>query len=182
MKTQDYWTITDPAKFLTSELLAKVRKYFEVWCYKEKEDELDTQFPAPKEDLIVSFNKNYEPDSEYIGKSYNETVAMFPDKKFMTIRQYLILVVYVWETENKHLDIKGWTRTSSLWSDGYLVLCIWHDAYTALYLTHGSRDYHSPHYGFREAVSLNPQPSFSTLTPSNKETPRKAVKIINKII
>jgi hypothetical protein len=48
------------------------------------------------------------------------------DTSYMTMRQYLLLCIYVWETEKQHLDVIGWTRTSSLWSVGRLVDGRWY--------------------------------------------------------
>lgn len=151
-----HWTITDKKDVKTSEILAKVRELFPVYVYDEKD--LDKQFPAPKKDLTLNFKKSYEADPEHKNKSYDDFMAE-KDRTFMNIRQYLLLCIKVWKEEKKHLDVVGWTRLSSLWSDGYLVYGYWYDAYAELYLFDGSRAHRNPDDGPRSAVSLDPQSS-----------------------
>ena len=122
LEESEYWTITDSASESTYQILGKARSLFSVYCYDEKN--LDTQFPAPKKDIIVSFKKNIEPDQEHRNKSYEDFMNE-AGKNFMDFRQYLLLCIHVWETERQHLDVMGWTRTSSLWSDGGLVRGGW---------------------------------------------------------
>lgn len=146
----DYWTIIDRSSEKTSEIVAKARSLFSVYLYDEKN--LDKQFPAPQKDVIASFRKSIEPDEEHRNKSYND--FMSENKSYMTTRQYLLLCIHVWETERKHLDIVGWTRTSSLWSDGYLVRGGWGEDDSKLCLDDGGCDYGNADGGPREQISL----------------------------
>jgi hypothetical protein len=134
-KSLEYWTITDKASEKTSEILAKARSLFDVYVYDEKD--IDAVFPAPKKDITVSFKKSIEPDEEHRNKSYNDFMSE-KDTSYMTMRQYLLLCIYVWETEKQHLDVIGWTRTSSLWSDGRLVDGYWFGGLSGLRLDDGS--------------------------------------------
>lgn len=162
----NYWTTTDPANTPTSELIKQARELFEnVYIYDE--ENIDTQFPAPEKDITISFLKSYEPDAVHLGKSYDDFIAE-KDKTYMTMRQYLILAMYVWKTEQKHLDEKGWTRTSSLWYDGRLVSGSWFPGDSELDCSGGRRDDRDADGGPREVRILEPL-SYEPFKLNNKE-------------
>lgn len=143
----EFWTLTDFANEPTSKIIEHARKLFPVYFYDEKDT--DKQFPAPEKDIKFSVKKSIEPDEEHRNKSYDDFIAE-KNKQYINFRQYLLLFIFVWETENKHLDIAGWTRTSSLWVGGYLVGGHWSEGGSKLYLSSGDRDGRDAGHGPRE--------------------------------
>ncbi|MDO8591137.1 MAG: hypothetical protein Q7R65_04150 [bacterium] len=91
-----------------------------------------------------------EPDKVHLGKSYDD--AMAQKMTFLNPKEYLLASGFHRFVKNYFMDRKGWTRTSSLWSDGYLVDGYWSDADAKLYLSIGFRDGCYPDCGPREAV------------------------------
>ena len=91
-----------------------------------------------------------EPDDIHRNKSYDD--AMGQNLTFLNPKEYLLASGFHRYTKKYFMDRNGWTRISSLWSDGYLVNGYWSDAYTGLCLSYGDRDNHAPDDGLREAV------------------------------
>lgn len=140
-------TIIDKSTEKTSEILAKARSLFSVSCYDE--EGLDIQFLAPEEDLTVLFLDSIESDPKHKGKSYNDFIVE-KDRSYMTMRQYLLMFIKVYQESGKCLDRKGWTRTASLWSDGSLVYGHWCSDFSGLWLHGGYRDGRDADDGPRE--------------------------------
>ncbi len=68
---------------------------------------------------IFAHSGEDEPDAKYRGKSYDDATALgFP---FASAKEYLLMTGFHKFVKGYFMDKKGWTRTSSLWSDGYLV-------------------------------------------------------------
>lgn len=57
-----------------------------------------------------------EPDADHRGKSYDDFIA--EGATYMTIDEYMLVHQFMWWKFNIHLDVKGWTRTSTLDSVG----------------------------------------------------------------
>jgi uncharacterized protein YktA (UPF0223 family) len=91
-----------------------------------------------------------EPDQAHLGKSYDD--AMAANMIFMNSREYLLATGFHRFTRECFMDVKGWTRTSSLWSDGRLVNGYWDSDDSKLYLRYGNRDYRNSGYGPRELI------------------------------
>lgn len=91
-----------------------------------------------------------EPDDIHRNKSYDD--AMSQNLIFLNPKEYLLVSGFHRYVSGHFMDRKGWTRTSSLWSDGYLVYGSWSDANAELYLNDGNRDLRHSDYGPREAV------------------------------
>jgi hypothetical protein len=53
-------------------------------------------------------------------------------------------------TKGYFMDKVGWTRTSNLWSDGYLVHGLWRGGHSELWLSNGYRDSRHSDSGPRE--------------------------------
>lgn len=177
--TNKFWTITDNKNMKTSELIEEAKKLFKnVYIYDEKD--IDKQFPPPKETYTVKFRASIEPDKEHLAKSYNDFMAE-KDKKWMTMRQYLILAMQVYKQTGEYLDVEGWTRTSDLWSDGGLVCGDWRDADSWLCLSGGSRDRRSSGRGPRESVLLEPSPLYPSEPSGLHERVQKLEEFRNKI-
>ena len=105
MKTKtDIFTITDEGKLSTSELLQKCRDKFPVWSYWDDED-LDKDFPKPKEATTRCFKKNIEADEENANKSAND----LKQEDQITIRERIIIELAYFEETGEHLDKDNWT-------------------------------------------------------------------------
>lgn len=153
MKKTNMWTIQDLSTVKTSEILVEARKLFPVWIPSFYENNIDTELSPPIESVEVSFAKNIESDPGHKGKSYDDFLSE-KDKTYMTARQYLLLAIHVFKELGEHLDVKGWTRTSSLWSDGYLVHGSFRPTYREVCLSPGYRAYRNSDYGPREQLKL----------------------------
>lgn len=79
-----------------------------------------------------------EPDTTHLGKSYDDATA---EKMIFANSVEYLLMTGLHKFEKSHfMDKKGWTRTSSLWSDGDLVGGGWGDSSRRLCLNCGIRD------------------------------------------
>lgn len=106
-------TITDGPGKKTSELVEECKKLFKVWSTYSYE-ELDKFCPEPKETITKVYKESIEPDC--LNMSYND--AMEKGIHFMSARERIILELQYFKETGKGLDIKGWTITSTLDSDG----------------------------------------------------------------
>lgn len=91
-----------------------------------------------------------EPDDVHRNKSYDDGMAQ--NLIFLNPKEYLLVNVFHRYTKGYFMDKKGWTRTSSLWSGGYLVRGDWGGADAGLCLYYGDRGGRFPGGGPREAV------------------------------
>lgn len=148
---EEYWIVTDYPQIKTSDLIKEAKEILSNVCIYD-ESNIDTQFPAPKEMEIGKFRKSIEPDKEHLGKSYDDFIA--EKKEWMSLRQYLILALQVFKTTGEHLDVKGWTRTSNLWSDGCLVRGDWYGGTSELRLGLGGQGPRGSVCGPREKINL----------------------------
>ena len=89
-----------------------------------------------------------EPDAQHLGKSYDDAIAS--GMLFLNAKEYLLVSGFHRWLKGHFMDKKGWTRTSSLWSDGFLVRGRWFEALRSLYLSDGYRGYCRPEDGPRE--------------------------------
>lgn len=89
-----------------------------------------------------------EPDAKHLGKSYDD--AMEVNMTFMNPKEYLLATGFHRWLKNHFMDVKGWTRTSSLWSDGGLVCGFWSPSSGRLCLNFGIRDSRFSDSGPRE--------------------------------
>lgn len=91
-----------------------------------------------------------EPDDIHRNKSYDD--AMAQNLIFLNPKEYLLVSGFHRYVSGHFMDRKGWTRTSSLWSGGFLVNGRWLDADAKLCLYDGYRDGRYSDDGPREAV------------------------------
>lgn len=91
-----------------------------------------------------------EPDDIHLNKSYDD--AMAQNLIFLNPKEYLLVSGFHRYTRGHFMDLKGWTRTSSLWSGGFLVSGSWSGAGAKLYLLRGNRGSRHSDGGPREAV------------------------------
>lgn len=89
-----------------------------------------------------------EPDAKHLGKSYDD--AMQANMTFMNPKEYLLATGFHRWLKDHFMDVKGWTRTSSLWSDGDLVYGRFDSGSSKLCLNDGDRDDRDPDGGPRE--------------------------------
>ena len=101
-----------------------------------------------KELYVFSHRGRAKPDTDHLVKSYNDAVK--ENMLFLNSLEYLLCIGFHMWKHGKCMDAKGWTRTSSLWSDGDLVDGGWDPSNRGLYLSSGNRDDRSPSSGPRE--------------------------------
>ena len=90
-----------------------------------------------------------EPDAKHLGKSYDDAMAV--NMTFMNPKEYLLATGFHRFMNKDHfMDVKGWTRTSSLWSAGYLVDGYWDPSDGELDLCNGYRAHRGSGSGPRE--------------------------------
>lgn len=115
--------IKERPELKTSELLNLCRDKFKVSCYLSDE-EMDRQFPTPKEATERYFLNSVEPDKKTLGLSANQAD---PDKKGITLRERIIMELEYFEKTGKHLDIDNYTLCSgSRDADGYVPNATWY--------------------------------------------------------
>ena len=91
-----------------------------------------------------------EPDAKHLGKSYDD--AMQIGMTFMNPKEYLLATGFHRWLKGHFMDVKGWTRTSSLWSAGGLVRGDWVPSDGWLCLDVGFRGNRNMGNGPRELV------------------------------
>lgn len=151
--------IVNNPKVKTSELMQQLRDKFPVFSYWNDE-ELDKEFPAPKEETTRYFKKQVEPD--ILGKSAND----MKDMQICTFRERLIMELEYFNETGEHLDIKGWTMTSSHTSDGLVASAHWDDSWFSAFWFYA--DCRNDDAGGRSVVSLEPSPLLPSLESAIK--------------
>jgi hypothetical protein len=89
-----------------------------------------------------------EPDANHLGKSYDDAIKK--GLVFANPLEYLLMTGFHMWKHKKWMDVKGWTRTSSLWSDGGVVDGCWSLSDRELCLAYGNRADRSTSAGPRE--------------------------------
>lgn len=89
-----------------------------------------------------------DPDAQHLGKSYDDAVEV--NMTFMNPKEYLLATGFHRWLKKYFMDLKGATRTSSLWSDGGLVGGYWLPSNGGLGLYGGDRDDRDSGSGPRE--------------------------------
>lgn len=143
-----------PAHLTNEQLFALCEKYFPSWKYYDNLDENTAEQSRPDGTYVVGYRGGIEPDLEHRKKSYD--IAMGQGLIFLNPKERLIAElryavpdgVYL----NRHLDVRGWTITSSLASDGYAFDARWHPGNRGFRVTGCYRSYADPGCGPREAV------------------------------
>ena len=104
--------------------------------------------PRPKGTYVFAHRGCDEPDDIHLKKSYND--ATKEKLLFVNTKEYLLITGFHRWKHKKWMDEKGWTRTSSLWSDGRLVSGYWFPSSGELCLNDGLRDGRDVDCGPRE--------------------------------
>ena len=151
--TDDYWQVTDDGKLKTSELLAKCKEKFAVYCFWNDKD-LNRNFPPPVELTTRYFKKNVEADKEHTNKSANDLDKL--GVKGITLRERLILESQYFHETGKHLDIGNVTLCAgSRGFDGGVPGVDWGTASRGLCVHWCSPDDRNARLRARAAVSLD---------------------------
>ena len=109
----------------------------------------DAEQTRPAGIYVISHRGGDDPDVEHHGKSYDD--AAESKMLFMSAKEYLLATSFHRWSTGHFMDKKnGWTRTSSLWSDGSLVEGCWTEQDHGLVLGSGDRDDRDPSCGPRE--------------------------------
>ncbi len=95
-------TITDNAQLKTSELMDLLRKEVGVSSSWSNE-ELNKNFPVPKEATTRHFKDSREPDT--LGKSWDDMQGT----PIMTLREYILAQLQWKKEKGRWMDEKGWT-------------------------------------------------------------------------
>lgn len=142
--------IRDEAKLKTSEIFAQCTALFPTWSYYDTE-ELDKEFPIPKEPTKRYFLNEQEPDKTTLGKSTSEAD---PKMKGIKLRELLLLELAYFKETGNHMDIKGVTFCSgSRSSDGGVLGARWnHGGFRVSWYR---LDSSGSGCGIRSAVSLD---------------------------
>ena len=104
--------------------MAECKTLFDVYSYYDDE-QLDKDFPVPKEITTRYFKNNIEADEEYKNMSAKDLEA----KKIegITLRERLLLEIQYFKETNKHLDMGSITLCSgSRDSDGFVPCVNWY--------------------------------------------------------
>lgn len=172
--------IKDNHKIKTSKMMDEFKKKFSTNVYWNNE-ELDKNFPAPKESTEREFKDEKEP--EMLGKSYNQIYEEVGDR-MMTFREYLIAFEQYYDKTGNYLDNKNITifRDKLPGDEGVARGC-WDvgGAQAEFYWLY--RYNCIPRIGARVEISLNPSSSIPlTLSMSDLCILKSAKDIINKIL
>lgn len=110
-------------------------KYMDGSIVKKKKSEQE----RPTETYVFAHKGGAEPDAEHLGKSYDDFIA--EGAVYLTIDEYMLIEQFMWLKFKIHLDVKGWTRTTTLDSDGCVMFGRWYAGGCELsWLNRGGRD------------------------------------------
>lgn len=152
----------------TSEIMELMKKKFNVWSYYNNE-QLDKDFPAPKEATERYFLDSVEPDSETLGLSTKEAEA----KGFtngITLRERMLLELEYFERTGNHLDIKGVTLCGgSRYSDGGVPRVDWYLDDQEVSVSWYGVDYSFATGGLRSCVNIEKEVVLKDETNKDKQ-------------
>jgi len=139
--------ITETTK-KTSELMDNLRKKFSVYSYWDN-DELDKNFPVPKETTTREFTDTQE-STDFKGNSWNEM-----DKtNMMTLREYILFFQAYYEKYKKYPDEIGWTVFKDSLSDDWVANGCWSPGSREVGFGWNNSGNRYAYYGARVAISL----------------------------
>lgn len=117
--------IEDDGKLKTSEILNECRKLFKVWSFYSDE-QLDKDFPPPKNPTSRKFKNVQEADEDLKDKSANDLKK--EGIEGITLRERLLFELAYFKETGKHLDINNLTLCSgSRYSVGNVPCVGWSD-------------------------------------------------------
>ena len=104
----------------------------------------------PKGLYVFAHRGGDESDKQYLNRSYN--TGILTGRPFANALEYLLMTGFHKFTKGYFMDRKGWTRFSSLWSDGNLVGGQFIRSKDELRLRRGFPGSCKPNCGFRELL------------------------------
>lgn len=145
-----------PLEMSEDEIFDGLVKSFGVSFYKYKDSiskninhaEQDKIQPRLSTDYIFAHTGSQESDARHKGKSYND----FSSEKthYMIAAEYYLVAGFYRFVTGQWMDVKGWTRTATLWGDGSLLCGRRHLSPTELYASNGIRSSRHSGLGPRE--------------------------------
>lgn len=144
-----------PSDLDEDQIFSRLTTYFKVKQYAWKSPvasniNRNVEQKRPQGLYVFAHRGGDEPDANHLGKSYDDGVA--ESMTFMNPKEYLLATGFHRWLKDHFMDAKGWTRTSSLWSDGHLVGGRFYPGGGWLCLFYGNRDFRNPDRGPRELV------------------------------
>lgn len=144
-----------PADLDEDQIFSRITTYFKVGQYAYQSPvasniNREVEQKRPQGLYVFAHVGGDEPDAKHLGKSYDDAMAV--NMTFMNPKEYLLATGFHHWLKDHFMDVKGWTRTSSLWSDGYLVSGRFFPSSGKLYLYFGGRAGRGPGSGPRELV------------------------------
>lgn len=122
------------------EMIENIASFFNVnECRYKKNDNIQKMQQRPSGIYAFSYAETDEPDNKHCGKSQNDALKdcfLFADHI-----EYVLMTAFYKFTKGKFMDVKGWTSTSSRWSDGRLLDGRCHSGNFGLVLDDGDVDY-----------------------------------------
>ncbi len=139
----------------TSEIMAEMKSLFPVWSYYD-DDELDRDFPPPKEITTREFPYSVEPAELNVSAKDGD-----PNMTGITLRERMLMEIQYFKETGNHLDVVGWTICSgSRFSDGGVPCVDFHGAHDEVNVYWYGVDGSDPAGGLRQPVlPSNPFPS-----------------------
>ena len=137
----------------TAVIMERIISHFKVGQYVWKTLEegamiRDLSQKRPQGMYVFAHTGSDEPDTKHRKKSFDD----FTSEKLQCMdpsEYFLSTGFHMWK-HSRWMDVKGWTRLSSLWSVGYAVCGDFHPGNQRLYLCDGLRDYRGADAGPRE--------------------------------
>lgn len=160
-------TIKDDGKTKTSELMALLKKKFDVWSYWDQD--LDKNFPVPEKPTSRKFKLEKE-CTDLKGQSRNDMEKH--SAELMTLREYILYFEAYYEQTEEHIDKDGWTIFQDRLPDGGVACGRWYPHDRDVGFSWYGADRRCSSRGARLAISLNS----SKLVPLPLETRVKVLE------
>lgn len=131
------------------EMMENIASFFQINEYRyKKNDKIQKMQQRPSGVYAFAYGETDEPDDKHRNKSQND--ALKEGFLFADHIEYVLMTAFYRLTKGKFMDVKGWTRTSSRWSDGFLVFGYGLSGVSRLDLDNGCVDDSHPGKGPRE--------------------------------
>lgn len=143
-----------PSDLDEDQIFSRITTYFKVGQYAYQSPAAsninrEVEQKRPQGLYVFAHCGGDEPDAKHLGKSYDD--AMGQSMQFLNPKEYLLATGFHRFMNKDHfMDVKGYTRTSSLWSGGGLVGGGFVPGDGELGLRYGNRGNRRSGYGPRE--------------------------------
>ena len=147
--------MANPQDLDEDQIFSRITTYFKVGQYAYQSPvasniNRNVEQKRPQGLYVFAHVGGDEPDAKHLGKSYDDAMAV--NMTFMNPKEYLLATGFHHWLKDHFMDVKGWTRTSSLWSGGRLVDGCFSPSNDGLCLSFGDRGSRDPVNGPRELV------------------------------